>query len=73
MVNSFLVKHLSRKTPKLSLALRGLIIIAGLATLGSTAPVVVTDSTGADIDQGFTFEILDQTCGGDSRLAMIAI
>ena len=72
MLTNFPVKSLSGKTPKLSLALRVLIIIAGLTTLGSTAPVVVTDSTGADIDQGFTFEIIDQTCG-DSRPSEIAI
>ena len=31
-------------------------IITGLATVGSTAPVVVQDSTGADISPGFTYE-----------------
>ena len=59
---NFPTKPFPRKPPKPSLLPRVLIIIAALATLGSTTPVVVTDSNGDEIDADFTFEHINDTC-----------
>lgn len=37
----------------------------GLATFGAANPTVVTDSSGVDIDPEFTWEIVNETCGGN--------
>ena len=42
-----------------------------LVAFGSAAPVVVQDSTGADIDSDFTFEVVDLTCGAGHTLLQL--